>query len=306
MRRAARLLPMMAGFTFGAMLPALAAPPAPAAPSASTASAATPMAAIRPAKKCLSDLRVFSRQMHKDGYWLNDAGYADPMGPANGAGMPAAPPMPRAAPSASAMSGYQNVRPRYDVSTLLAATDILGRDGEQRACEDVLAATRMTYKRYAAAMHGGKMRMEDAQGWRKQQIAAAQPVTARSMSFRSDELIGTEVRSTHQDVELGSVDDIVMSPHAGKIAYLVIARGGIFGIDEQYVAVPWADFRVSPDANLLVLDATKADMAAAPQAPNDRFAGAGHFQQESRKVDAYWQAHKASATPPTGTATPKL
>jgi sporulation protein YlmC with PRC-barrel domain len=231
----------------------------------------------------MTDLRAFDGQMGKDGYWLGASGYGYgyPMGGYGYArgGRPVGPP-----------AGYQDARPGYEVRMLVAAANILARHGQQQPCEDVLATTRDIYKLYVADMRSGKYPMANVPNWQSEQIAAAQPVTGKTTSFRSDELLGTDVRDP-KDQALGSVDDLVMSPQTGKIAYLVIARGGLFGFDEKYVAVPWDDFKITPNSNLLVLDTTKGALDAAPQASHDEFATPGNFDQQSQTVDAYWKAH---------------
>ena len=81
-----------------------------------------------------------------------------------------------------------------------------------------------------------------------------------------------------------------MSPQTGKIAYLVIAEGGIFGIDERCSST-LGGLQVSPNVKLLVLGTTKGVLGAAPRVSKDQFAIPGHFDQQSQKVDAYWKTH---------------
>jgi sporulation protein YlmC with PRC-barrel domain len=271
------------GLCLGLAAPPLAAEPAVTGP----ANHPSPplknnVSATKPAEKCLSDLRAFDSQMEKGGYWLGGSGYGYgyPLSGYGGYPMGAYP----------AATAYQDARPGYEVRTLVASANILARHGQQAACEGTLATTRDVYQHYQADLHSRGVPMADVPGWRNQQIAAAQPVTSKTTSFRSDELLGTDVRNA-QNQALGSVDDIVLSPQTGKIAYLVIARGGIFGIGEKYVPVPWEDFKATPAASLLVLDTTKVTMAAAPLVDHDQFATPGRFDQQSQKVDAYWKTH---------------
>jgi sporulation protein YlmC with PRC-barrel domain len=100
----------------------------------------------------------------------------------------------------------------------------------------------------------------------------------------------TDVRSP-QNIPLGTVHDLVMSPKTGKIAYLVVARGGLFGIDQSYIPVPWDAFKAAPNANLLVLDTTVASMKTAPEVKRDWYTNPGLFQQQSQVINGYWHAH---------------
>ena len=271
----------------GLSVPVLAAEPPVAGAATQQASSVKNFSTPKPAEKCLGDLRAFDTQMEKDGYWLGGSG--DGLGyPMEGYGVYGSPLMDGRAEATGI--GYRNARPGYELRTLIASTNILARQGQQQPCEDVLATTRQIYKVYVADMNSGKMPRADVQSWRQQQVAAAQPVTATNTSFRSDELVGTEVRGP-QNEALGSVDDLVMSSQTSKIAYVVIARGGIFGIDEKYVPVPWDDFKIAPNVKLLVLGTTKAVLDTAPQATKEQFATPGQFEQVSKKVDAYWKTH---------------
>lgn len=267
------------------------APPASAAMRQASASA-TGVSATKPAGTCLGDLAAFDGQMEKSGYWLGTGGY--------GYGSPVyawhgGPPSKnyREAPAAR----YRNVRPGYEVRTLVASANILARHGQQQACEDVLGATRSAFKLYVADLLSGRVPRVNSSLWRKQQITAARPVATENATFPYNELIGTEVRNPG-DKALGSIDDLVIDPHTGKIAYVIIGRGGLFRIGEAYVPVPWDDFKSTPSLNLLVLDTTKAAMSAAPHANEDQFKPAGQFNQESQKVDAYWQVHLSNKSGP--------
>ena len=282
---------MTAALSLTTAAPLHAATPEPAKPAKPEKAAAATPSAPKPARQCLTDLNAFQDQMQKDGYWrgVSGYGYGYPMyGYAYDAGMPS-PAMTSA--GASGVAAYWRARPGYEVRTLLAATQIMAQHGQQASCEALLGETRNIYSRYAADMRSGQV-PRDVSGWREAQLAAAQPVAGQDVAYRSDQLIGTEVLSPKGDT-LGSVDDLVLSPQTGKIAYLVIARGGLFGFDEKYVPVPWGHFKATAGAKMLVLDTTKADMTAAPHVKENRFSAANDFDKQSQKVDAYWAAHPA-------------
>lgn len=133
----------------------------------------------------------------------------------------------------------------------------------------------------------------DLSGWRRQQIATAVAVTDTDTAYRSDQLVGAGVVNAQGD-DLGTIDDIAISPQTGKIAYLVTSRGGLFGFVKDYVPVPWKDFKASPGNRLFVPGTTKVTLDAAPQVKQDQDLQQADFAAESRKVGACWAAHPAS------------
>jgi len=250
--------------------------------------AATP----EPAQQCLKDLSAFHGQMQKDSYWIGYSGYGYgyPMYGYGYYGTMGSSAM--GSTTAPGTAAYSRARPGYEVRTLLAAAQILAQRGQQASCEALLVETREIYSRYAAELRSGNVPRYDVASYRQAQLATAEPVAGQDVAYRSDQLIGTEVLNPKGE-ELGSVDDLVLSPKTGKIAYLVIGRGGLFGINEKYVPVPWAHFKATTGAKMLVLDTTKVVMSAAPQVKEDRFSAAGDFDKQSQLVDAYWSAHPA-------------
>jgi sporulation protein YlmC with PRC-barrel domain len=59
----------------------------------------------------------------------------------------------------------------------------------------------------------------------------------------ASKLLDAEVKNK-EDVTLGNVKDIVLSADRDKIEYVALGRGGILGMGEQLIAVPWSEFHV--------------------------------------------------------------
>jgi sporulation protein YlmC with PRC-barrel domain len=242
------------------------------------------------AQNCLSELRTFDTQMQKDGYWVGGSsyrygyplygygyGYGYGHGEYGWSGNPST-------------SGHWLARPGYELRTLIASANVLGQRGQEQTCTALLTSIRDLYKSYAHELQQGGVPRVDGHNWRSTQIAAATPVAESSTSYRSDQLIGANLFNS-QGEDLGSVDDIVLSPQTGKVGYLVIGRGGILGIGEKYVPVPWEHFKATAGSNFLVLDSTKGNMEAAPRVIMSSFFRQGDFDQQRQKVDDYWKAH---------------
>ena len=235
-----------------------------------------------PAQQCLTDLKAFDSVQQKDGYWLDGGGYGYGF-PVYGYGYSYG---TRYAES----NRYLRARPGYEIRTMIASARILAQNGQQVACESVLSAARDTYTAYVTELRNGQVPPPNVSAWRREQIETAVPVTGGNIAYRSDQLIGASIVNGSND-SLGSVEDIIMSPQTGKIAYLVVSHGGLWGMDETYTPVPWSDFKSAVMTNLLILPVTKSTLDAAPKFSKDKVGRPGEFATQSQAVDSYWTAH---------------
>ena len=164
---------------------AVALPPTVASPLRATTPepAMAPVAAVptmEPARQCLTDLSALKGQMQNDDDWCGVTGH-----------------------------GYG-----YEVRTLLVATQIPGQLGQQAPCEALLSETRDIYGHYAAETLSGHAPRDDVSGWCQAQLATAEPVASKDVSYRPDKLIGTKVLNPKGDT-LSSVDAF-WSTHLSK------------------------------------------------------------------------------------------
>jgi sporulation protein YlmC with PRC-barrel domain len=243
---------------------------------------ATPIAAAAPAQQCLTDLHAFDSVQQKDGYWLDGGGYGYGY-PIFGYGF-------RYGSPYGEPNRYHHARPGYEVRTMIASARILAQNGQQVACESVLSAARDSYKAYVAELRNDRVPPPNVPNWRREQIKTAVAVTDGSVVYRTDELIGASVING-SDESLGAVEDIIMNPQTGKIGYLVLSHGGLWGIDQTFTPVPWSDFKSAVATNLLILPVQKSTLDAAPQFNKDKVGQAGQFAAQSLVVDSYWTAH---------------
>ena len=63
---------------------------------------------------------------------------------------------------------------------------------------------------------------------------------------------------------IGKIRDVVLFARKGVVSYAVVGFGGLFGIGEQRVAIPWTRIRVAPSGRWVHLDEGRDVLEEAP------------------------------------------
>jgi hypothetical protein len=117
----------------------------------------------------------------------------------------------------------------------------------------------------------------------------AQPVEELGGTFRIENILGADVRNL-QDEDLGDIKDVVLDDQ-GDLAYVLVGRGGFFGVGEELVPVRWQDLRAVPDLETFVLDVPEQAFEQAPAVDRDVFADSDAYTQRRDEIDSYWDEH---------------
>lgn len=72
-----------------------------------------------------------------------------------------------------------------------------------------------------------------------------------------------------QGEKIGSIEEVIVDPNTGRVAYAVVGLGGFLGIGERSFPVPWAAFQPAPDGDGLVLNIPRDRLTGAPQFGGD-------------------------------------
>jgi sporulation protein YlmC with PRC-barrel domain len=93
---------------------------------------------------------------------------------------------------------------------------------------------------------------------------AAQTVAKGTNLPRTSKLVGADVENM-QGEDLGQIEDVVLDPQDGRVAYAVLSFGGFLGLGEKYFAIPWSALTAKAgDDNTLVLNVDKEKLKNAP------------------------------------------
>jgi sporulation protein YlmC with PRC-barrel domain len=98
--------------------------------------------------------------------------------------------------------------------------------------------------------------------------------------LKTSDIIGRTIVSG-QGEDLGSIEDLIIGDD-GRVQYLILSRGGVMGMGDEFVPIPWiaADLRVQEDRLISSLDLQTIENAPSLNSEELANFGSPEFEQE--------------------------
>lgn len=98
----------------------------------------------------------------------------------------------------------------------------------------------------------------------KAQDGASVTVAVAGPHLMSCDVLVGEIVVNRADEALGELAHLMFDMASGRIAYVVLARGGVLGLGERLHAIPWSAVTLDAQRQCLVVDIARERMESAP------------------------------------------
>lgn len=95
-----------------------------------------------------------------------------------------------------------------------------------------------------------------------------------------------------QGEDLGGVDNLMINLQTGEIEYVVAAFGSFLGMGGKLFAIPFAEFRLSPDKKVFVIARDKEYLKQCPGFDKDHWPDTNEHKY-FKDVSMYWGSYTA-------------
>ena len=110
--------------------------------------------------------------------------------------------------------------------------------------------------------------------------------TGHTSAIRAKKVIGTTVKDSTGE-RVGEIEDVVLDKLSNNIMFGVMSCGGILGIGEKFLPVPWAALDYDESENAYVVNLTKEQLKAAPADSIEELTKDEGFNYRNRAYDYY-------------------
>jgi hypothetical protein len=110
----------------------------------------------------------------------------------------------------------------------------------------------------------------------------------------ADTITGDDVVNL-KDEKLGTIEDIMLDTHEGKIRYAVLSCGGFLGMGDRLFAIPWSALTLDASNKRFTLDVDQERLKNAPGFDKDNWPSWSD-PAWSASVDSYYRATGTGTT----------
>lgn len=114
----------------------------------------------------------------------------------------------------------------------------------------------------------------------------ANPETKPHALIPSDRVEGTVVLRTNGE-KIGTIQRLMIDKISGNVAYAVVRYGGLLGIGEKHLPIPWGKLKFEPLMRAYQVDISDDELAKAPSYSTDKEFDWGDRTQETELHEYY-------------------